>query len=78
MTNESPSGDPVRLTVAPNEPMAEMLCAILRDNDIKAMHRTTNFAFGSGGEIPNSGMGPREILVNPADLERAHELIDQP
>jgi hypothetical protein len=67
--------EPVRLTIVPNEPLAEMLCSMLRSSDIKAMQRITNVAFGGGGELPSSGMGPREILVLPADLERARDLI---
>lgn len=67
--------EPVRLTVLPNEPIAEVVCGMLRSEDIVCMQRITNFAFGSGGELPSSGMGPREVLVRPDDLERARELI---
>lgn len=67
--------EPVRLTILPNEPIAEMVCEMLRADGIVCMQRITNIAFGGGGELPSSGMGPREILVRPDDLERARELL---
>ena len=76
MSSDAVHGEPVRLTIVPNEPIAEVVCAMLRSNDIVCVQRITNIAFGSGGELPNSGMGPREILVRPADLEQARLLID--
>ena len=73
---DSRNAQPVRLTVTPNEPAAELLCSILRAEDIRCMHRITDMAFGSGGEMPLSGGGAREVLVLPADLVRARELVD--
>ena len=67
--------EPVRLTIVSNEPEAEVLCGLLRSSSIECMHRITNLAFGSGGELPSSGAGPREVLVRPADLEAARELL---
>lgn len=67
--------DPVRVTIVGNEPEAEVACGVLRSDGIACTHRITNFAFGSGGELPASGSGPREVLVRPADLERARELL---
>lgn len=66
---------PVRLTILPNEPLAEVVCGMLRSEDIVCMQRITDVAFGGGGELPSSGMGPREVLVRPQDLERARELL---
>ena len=68
--------DPVRLTIASNEPEAEVLCGLLRSEGIVCMHRITNMAFGSGGEVASSGAGPREVLVRPEDLERSRCLLD--
>lgn len=67
--------EPVRLMIAAHEPEAEIVCGLLRESGIRCMHRITNFAFGSGGEIASSGAGPREVLVRPDELERARELL---
>lgn len=67
--------EPVRLMIAAHEPEAELVCGLLRADDIRCTHRITNFAFGSGGEMPSSGAGPREVLVRPDQLERARELL---
>jgi hypothetical protein len=66
---------PVRLTVVANEPEAELVCGLLRQSGIRCMHRITDLAFGSGGELPASGAGPREVLVRPDDLATATELL---
>jgi hypothetical protein len=67
--------DPVRLTIVSNEPEAELACGLLRANDIACMHRITDMAFGSGGEMPTSGAGAREVLVRAEDLEAAREVL---
>lgn len=67
--------DPVRVTIVGNESEAELACGFLRAGGIACMHRITDFAFGSGGELPASGSGPREVLVRPDDLERARGLL---
>ncbi len=67
--------DPVRLTIVSNEPEAELACGLLRAHDIPCMHRITDLAFGSGGEVPSSGAGPRELLVRSEDLETARALL---
>jgi hypothetical protein len=68
--------EPVRVTVAPDEAEAEVLCGLLRANGIKCAHRPTDeedSAFeGFGGEG-----GRREILVDPADLEAAQALLNE-
>lgn len=68
--------DPVRVTIVSNEPEAELACGLLRANDIACMHRITDLAFGSGGEMPASGGGPRELLVRPEDLQAARALLE--
>lgn len=70
--------DPVRLTIVANEPEAELVCGLLRSNDIRCMHRITDMAFGSGGEMPSSGAGAREVLVHEADLATARALLSLP
>lgn len=69
---------PVRLTIVGNEAEAELVCGLLREQDIRCAYRITDLAFGQGGELPLSGGGPREVLVQSADLERARELLAAP
>ncbi len=66
---------PVRLTIVANEPEAELLCGLLRGEGITCTHRITDMAFGSGGEMPLSGAGAREVLVRPGDLDHARKLL---
>lgn len=66
---------PARLMVAANEPEAELVCGILRGAGFVCSHRITDMAFGSGGELVNSGAGPREVLVRATDLAGARSLI---
>jgi hypothetical protein len=66
--------DVVRVTTAFAEPEAEAFCQLLRQNGIKCAHRPTP-------EIDSpfenfSGDGMREIVVAPADLQRARELLE--
>jgi hypothetical protein len=68
--------EPVRLTIVSNEPEAELACGLLRSHGIECMHRITDMAFGSGGEMPASGGGAREVLVRTADLASAREVLD--
>jgi hypothetical protein len=63
----------VRLTVVGNEIEAEAICGLLRTEGIACDHRQTDMGAGAW-EATGSG-GPREILVEPDDLERARELI---
>ena len=68
--------EPGRVATVPGEPVAEVLCGLLRANGIKCAHRPTtesDSAFeGFGGEG-----GIREILVDPADLEDAKALLEE-
>lgn len=66
----------MRLTIVSNEPEAELACGLLRSHGIDCMHRITNMAFGSGGEMPASGGGARELLVRPPDLVAALKILD--
>lgn len=58
-----------------NEPESEIVCQLLRASDIKCMSRITNMGFGSGGEMPLSGGGVREILVRPEDVDAARAVL---
>jgi hypothetical protein len=66
--------EPVRVTIVPNEVAADLVCAFLRAEGIRCAHRVTNMGAGGWDSVPNAG-GPREVLVDPADLETAHELL---
>jgi len=61
----------VHLTLAANETEAEIICSLLRSEDIACMleHNLSPTAYGGAGAI--------EILVPDTDLERALELISQ-
>ncbi len=66
--------EPVCVTVVPNELTADLVCSFLREGGIRCGHRVTNIGAGSWDGVPNAG-GPREVLVDPADLDAAHELL---
>ena len=59
----------VHLTLAANETEAEIVCSLLRSEDIACMleHNLSPTAYGGAGGI--------EILVDEPDLTRALELI---
>ena len=68
-----------RLTVVRNAIEAEIVCGLLRDEEIDCMQRITNMGFVAGGEVPTSGGGAREVLVREDDLERARAVLaDRP
>jgi hypothetical protein len=66
--------EPVRLTTAPNGPLAELLCAKLREHGIEAFYRATS---PWGGGVTNSldPAFPAEVYVRAEDVERARTLI---
>ena len=64
--------DAVRLTIVGNEPEADLLCDLLRSEGIECFHRVTDLGAGSVDGV--AAVGPREVLVHAADLERAREL----
>jgi hypothetical protein len=66
--------EPVCATIVPNEVAADVVCTFLRAEGILCNHRITNIGAGSWDGVPNAG-GAREILVDPADLERAREAL---
>ena len=64
------------LTVVSSGLEAEELCGLLRVNGIECTYRQTTMA---AGITANTGLvGPMEVLVDEADLERAQELLDAP
>ena len=64
----------VRLTIAPDEFSADTIISLLGTEGIEAIQQRTDLAAGMA-DAAASAFGPREVLVNPADLERARELI---
>ena len=68
-------GDLVPLTVVRSEPEAAMVRSLLESAGIESSQRSTEF--GAGAAL-GSMAGPLEILVRPADLDTARELIERP
>lgn len=66
--------EPVRVTIMPNELEADVVCSFLRAEGIRCGHRVTNIGAGAWDGVPNAG-GPREVLVDPADLDAAREAL---
>jgi hypothetical protein len=66
--------EPVRVTITPNELEADVVCSFLRAEGIRCAHRVTNIGAGAWDGVPNVG-GPREVLVDPADLDAAREAL---
>jgi hypothetical protein len=65
--------DAVRVTTVPAEPEAISLCDLLREQGIECAHRPT-----PEDDSAFEGFGPdglQEILVHPADLQRAREIL---
>ena len=65
----------VSITIVGNEQEAELVRGLLSAEGIDSMQRITNYSFGSGGELPASGGGPREVLVRSEDATAARELL---
>ena len=66
-------GEGVVLTVVADEPEAQIVCGLLESNGIDCAYRDTEAIESSLEDF--IAAGPREILVRPADLEAARELI---
>lgn len=66
--------DPVRVTIVANEVEADLVCSFLRNEGIRCAHRVTNVGAGAWDGVPNMG-GPREVLVDPDDLEAARAAL---
>ena len=64
------------LTVVGSESEAEMLAGLLASDGIDCSWRITNTGAGALGQTTLGG--PVEILVRPADLERARALLGAP
>jgi hypothetical protein len=65
----------VRLTIVPNEIEAEQIRSLLGFEGIESIQRLTDFGSGSI-DAGTSGVGAREILVKPDDLEAARALVE--
>ena len=66
--------EPMRLTVVPNFPLAEMICAELEANGIRAFPRSSS-PLASGAMTSLDPGSPAEIWVAPEDLERARAFL---
>ena len=66
-------GELVRLTIVSSESEAELLRGLLATEGIESIQRPTDFAAGALDGW--AAGGAREILVRPADVETARELI---
>jgi len=64
----------VGITVVGSEPEAEVVCGLLRTENIACYHRPTTYAAGAGDGLA-SLWAPREIVVRAADAPRARELL---
>jgi hypothetical protein len=71
------SGDTelVRLTIVGDEFAAQTIIALLQTEGIDSIQQRTDVAAGMA-DASASAFGPREVLVRPADLDRARELIE--
>jgi hypothetical protein len=67
--------EPVRVTTVQGEPEAEAFCGLLRANGIKCGHRLTQESDSAFENFGGDGM--REILVAPAGLDAARELLSE-
>jgi hypothetical protein len=67
-------GDGVVLTVVSGEPEAEVVCGLLRSAGIECTYRDTEAIDSPIEDFIEAG--PREILVQPADLDAARALLD--
>jgi hypothetical protein len=65
--------DVVVLTVASDEPEAEIVCGLLRANGIECGYQDTEAIETSMEDF--IAAGPREILVREADLEDARSVL---
>jgi Putative prokaryotic signal transducing protein len=65
----------VRLTIVPNEIEAEQIRSLLGFEGIESIQRLTDFGSGSI-DAGTSGVGAREILVKPDDLEAARAIVE--
>ena len=66
--------EPVRVTIVPNEPAADVVCSFLRSEGIRCAHRVTDVGAGAWDGVPNAG-GAREVLVDPSELEAARAAL---
>jgi Putative prokaryotic signal transducing protein len=68
--------EPVVVTVVSSGPEADIVCGLLRTAGIDCAYRDTEAIDSSLEEF--TAAGPREILVHPADLDAARELLAAP
>jgi hypothetical protein len=63
--------EPIVVAVVANEVEADTACGLLRTEGIRWFHRLTRMAsLYADGTV--GSFGPREVLVEPSNVERAH------
>ena len=67
-------GEGVVLAVVSDEPEAEVVCGLLRSAGIDCAYRDTEAIDSPIEDFIEAG--PREILVQPGDLDAARALLD--
>jgi hypothetical protein len=67
------SDDWVVVKVARSEPVAELLCSVLRSASIECVPRLTNRGAGAGDGLGT--VGPHEIVVSPRHAHQAREIL---
>ena len=68
--------DEAHLAVVASGLDAEMLCARLRLEGIRCYYRKTDVGAGAWTGGMELAIGPNEVIVDAAKLERARELLD--
>jgi hypothetical protein len=68
------ANEPVVLDVVGSEFEADVICGLLQSEGIDCSVKKTNFAVGLADGAASSA-GPREIVVQAADLARAREVL---
>lgn len=69
-------GEGVVLTVVSGEPEADIVCGLLRTAGIDCAYRDTEAIDSPLEDFTEAG--PREILVQEADLDAARAVLDAP
>jgi hypothetical protein len=72
--DDETTGDIVRVAIARHEVEAELMCELLRSEQIDCIQRLSDIGVAGYDGAPG-GFGAREVLVRTPDLERARELL---
>ncbi|MCC6314651.1 MAG: hypothetical protein IT337_11645 [Thermomicrobiales bacterium] len=64
---------PVVVATAPNEPLAQLWASVLQEAGIRVLVRSVGPGIGGWG---SAAMMEHDLLVLPADLDAARDLLD--